>query len=326
MSTPPTEPILRPSDDRLILFPIRYPEVWEMYKKAQASAWTVEEIDLHIDVDHWRTRLSAEERTFVSKVLAFFAASDGIVNDNLVQRFAAEVQVAEIRCFYGFQIMTENVHAEMYAQLLQTLVVDGQERHRLFHAISTIPSVGAKAAWALRWIERHDVPFSHRLVAFAAVEGIFFSSSFAAIFWLRKRGVMPGLALSNEFIARDEGLHTDFACLVFSLLLDRPGAATVSQIIREAVGAEHAFVDDSLSVAVIGMNATMMKTYVEYVADRLLVALGCPKIYLSPNPFDFMELISMEGKTNFFERRVSEYAKAGFADGYSRTFTTNAEF
>ncbi|EPQ27587.1 uncharacterized protein PFL1_04725 [Pseudozyma flocculosa PF-1] len=307
------EPLLVESSRRFVLFPIRYHEIWQMYKKAEASFWTAEEIDLSKDLHDWDNKLNDNERHFISHVLAFFAASDGIVNENLVERFSSEVQAAEARCFYGFQIMMENIHSETYSLLIDTYIRDPEQREFLFDAIETIPVVKQKADWALRWISDKRATFAERLIAFAAVEGIFFSGSFASIFWLKKRGLMPGLTFSNELISRDEGLHTDFACLLFSHLKKRAHPDTVLRIITEAVGIEQSFLTDALPVSLIGMNAKLMCQYIEYVADRLLVALGNDKHYNSSNPFDFMENISLQGKSNFFERKVSEYAKAGVA-------------
>ncbi|WFD04096.1 ribonucleoside-diphosphate reductase [Malassezia obtusa] len=307
------EPLLIENNRRFVLFPIRYHEIWQMYKKAEASFWTAEEIDLSKDLHDWDHRLTDNERHFISHVLAFFAASDGIVNENLVERFSAEVQAAEARCFYGFQIMIENIHSETYSLLIDTYIREPEQRDFLFNAIETIPVVKQKAEWALRWISDKRASFSERLVAFAAVEGIFFSGSFASIFWLKKRGLMPGLSFSNELISRDEGLHTDFACLLFSHLKKRAHPDTVNRIITEAVSIEQDFLSDALPVSLIGMNARLMCQYIEFVADRLLVALGNPKHYNATNPFDFMENISLQGKSNFFERRVGDYAKAGVA-------------
>jgi ribonucleoside-diphosphate reductase subunit M2 len=319
------EPILQSNPNRFVLFPIKYHDVWQMYKKAEASFWTAEEVDLSKDLKHWEERLTADERYFITRVLAFFAASDGIVNENLVERFSQEVQIPEARCFYGFQIMIENVHSEMYSLLIDTYVKDRQEREYLFNAIETVPCVGKKAEWAMRWISDAKSTFAERLIAFAAVEGIFFSGSFAAIFWLKKRGLMPGLTFSNELISRDEGLHCDFACLLYKYLNSRPSDATVLSIITEAVQIEQEFLTEALPVALIGMNCTMMCRYIEFVADRLLVALGLPKHYRVENPFDFMDLISLTGKTNFFEKRVGEYQKAGVMSG-ERAFTLDADF
>ncbi|KAG0288645.1 Ribonucleotide-diphosphate reductase (RNR), small subunit [Linnemannia gamsii] len=327
-----TEPLLKPNPRRFVLFPIKFHEVWQMYKKAEASFWTAEEVDLSKDMHDWENRLNADERYFISHILAFFAASDGIVNENLLERFSNEVQIPEARCFYGFQIMIENVHSEMYSLLIDTYVKEPAQRDHLFDAIDTIPCIRKKAAWALRWISDENSTFAERLVAFAAVEGIFFSGSFASIFWLKKRGLMPGLTFSNELISRDEGLHTDFACLLFSLLQNtRPEPKRVNAIIIEAVKIEQEFLTDALPVMLIGMNAKLMQQYIEFVADRLLVALGNPKHYNVENPFDFMDLISLQGKTNFFEKRVSDYQKAGVmsgagADKTANNFTLDADF
>ena len=320
------EPILQENPNRFVVFPINYHEIWQMYKKAVASFWTVEEVDLSKDMQHWE-KLNSDERHFIGHVLAFFAASDGIVNENLVTNFSQDVQIPEARCFYGFQIMIENIHSEMYSLLIDTYIRDPKERDYLFRAIETIDCIKKKADWALRWISS-TVEFGERLVAFAAVEGIFFSGSFASIFWLKKRGLMPGLTFSNELISRDEGLHTDFACLLFSHLNNRPSTATIQRIIREAVAIEQEFLTDALPVSLIGMNSVLMKQYIEFVADRLLLSLGVPKIYNSENPFDFMELISMQGKTNFFEKRVGEYQKAGIMNKETeqRVFNMDADF
>ncbi|KWU45221.1 hypothetical protein RHOSPDRAFT_28864 [Rhodotorula sp. JG-1b] len=303
------EPILRDNKRRFVLFPIQYHEIWAAYKHAEASFWTAEEMDISKDQFDWE-RLNDKEQHFIKHVLAFFAASDGIVNENLVERFSSEVQVAEARCFYGFQIMMENIHSEVYSLLIESYVRDPDERTTLFNAMETIPCIKKKADWALRWISDPKAVFGERLIAFAAVEGIFFSGSFASIFWLKKRGLMPGLTFSNELISRDEGLHTDFACLLFSHLERRPAPHRVARIIAEAVEIEKEFLTDALPVALIGMNSSLMCQYIECVADRLLVALGNDKLYHTENPFDWMELISMEGKTNFFEKRVSDYQKA----------------
>lgn len=303
------EKILQENKDRFVLFPIQYHDIWEMYKKAESSFWTAEEIDLMQDLQDWNNKLNEDEKHFIKHVLAFFAASDGIVNENLAVNFLREVQFPEARCFYGFQVMIENIHSETYSLLIDTYIKDSDEKNKLFHAIETVPCVGKKAEWALRWINNGS--FVERLIAFAAVEGIFFSGSFCSIFWLKKRGLMPGLSFSNELISRDEGLHCDFACLLYTKYIqNKLPESTVQQIIREAVSIEHEFVRDAIPVRLIGMNADLMCQYIEFVADRLLVALGCSKIYNATNPFDFMEMISLQGKTNFFEKRVSEYKKA----------------
>ncbi|TDL19348.1 ribonucleotide reductase [Rickenella mellea] len=305
-----SEPILQISTRRFVMFPIRYHEIWSMYKKAEASFWTAEEIDLSKDLYDWENKMSENERHFIGHVLAFFAASDGIVNENLVQRFCNEVQIPEARCFYGFQIMMENIHSEIYSLLINTYIKDSDHRGRLFDAIETIPCVGRKAEWALKWISDNHSAFSNRLIAFAAVEGIFFSGSFASIFWLKKRGLMPGLTFSNELISRDEGLHTEFACLLFRHLRRRPVPAVALHIITEAVEIEQDFLTDALPCALIGINAKLMRQYIEFIADHLLLSLGYEKWYKVTNPFDFMDMISLQGKTNFFEKRVSDYSRA----------------
>jgi len=303
------EPILVPNDKRFVLFPIKYDRVWDMYKKAEASFWTAEEIDLSSDLKDWETKLTADERHFVSRVLAFFAASDGIVNENLAVNFSSEVQIPEARCFYGFQIAMENVHSEVYSLLIDTYIKDVEEKKNLFNAMETIPAVMKKATWALKWLDKTK-PFAQRIIAFASVEGIFFSASFCAIFWLKKRGLMPGLSFSNELISRDEGLHCDFACLLYSMLDHKLEEATVREIIVNAVECERDFVMDALPFRLIGMNSEHMCQYVEFCADRLLVALGYSKFFHASNPFEWMEMISLQGKTNFFEKRVGEYSKA----------------
>ena len=303
------EPILQDNKDRFVLFPIKHKEMWEMYKKAEASFWTAEEIDLSPDQQDWEAKLNSDEKHFIKHVLAFFAASDGIVNENLAVNFMKEVQYPEARCFYGFQIMMENIHSETYSLLIDTYIKDPIEKDKLFHAMETVPAVTRKGEWALRWIGNGS--FAERLIAFAAVEGIFFSGSFCSIFWLKKRGLMPGLSFSNELISRDEGLHCDFACLLYRQLTNKLPEAKVIELIKNAVEIEKEFVTDALPVRLIGMNAGMMCQYIEFVADRLLMSLGCQKIYNATNPFDFMELISLQGKTNFFEKRVAEYQKSG---------------
>ncbi|KZT12807.1 beta subunit of ribonucleotide reductase [Laetiporus sulphureus 93-53] len=328
------EPLLMETKRRFVLFPIQYHEIWQMYKKAEASFWTVEEIDLSKDQHDWNNRMTDNERHFISHVLAFFAASDGIVNENLVERFSNEVQAAEARCFYGFQIMMENIHSETYSLLIDSYIKDPQQREHLFDAVETIPCIKKKADWALRWISDKRSSFAERLVAFAAVEGIFFSGSFASIFWLKKRGLMPGLTFSNELISRDEGMHTDFACLLFSHLKRRPHPDIIKKIIIEAVNIEQEFLTDAIPCALIGMNAKLMCQYIEFVADRLLVALGDPKVYGATNPFDFMDMISLQGKTNFFEKRVSDYAKANVntsaksstSENSGKTFSLDEDF
>ncbi len=319
------EPILQDNKDRFVLFPIKHHDMWQMYKKAEASFWTAEEIDLSQDLTDWNTKLTDDERYFIKHVLAFFAASDGIVNENLAVNFMQEVQYPEARCFYGYQIMIENIHSETYSLLIDTYIKDPAEKNKLFHAIETVPCVTQKAEWALRWISNGN--FNERLVAFAAVEGIFFSGSFCSIFWLKKRGLMPGLSFSNELISRDEGLHCDFACLIYTQLVNQLGSQKVTQIIIDAVEIEKQFVTDALPVKLIGMNADLMCQYIEFVADRLLVSLGCSKHYNTSNPFDFMELISLQNKTNFFEKRVAEYQKSGvMADKAGQAFSLDEDF
>ncbi|XP_009419375.2 ribonucleoside-diphosphate reductase small chain [Musa acuminata AAA Group] len=313
-----SEPLLAENPDRFCMFPITYPSIWEFYKKAVASFWTAEEVDLSPDLSHWQHRLTPDERRFVSHVLAFFAASDGIVIENLAARFMRDVQLPEARAFYGFQIAIENIHSEMYSLLLDTYVKDPDDKYRLFHAIDTVPAVARKADWALRWIDSSG-SFAERLVAFACVEGIFFSGSFCAIFWLKKRGLMPGLTFSNELISRDEGLHCDFACLLYSLLRNKLSEEAVRAIVADAVDIERAFVCDALPVALVGMNVDLMSQYIEFVADRLLGSLGHGKLYRAANPFDWMELISLQGKANFFEKRVGEYQKASVMSSLNGT-------
>lgn len=307
------EPILSENKDRFVIFPIQHSDIWEFYKKAEASFWTAEEIDLSQDLKDWSNVMNDDEKHFIKHVLAFFAASDGIVNENLAENFVAEVQYTEAKFFYGFQIAAENIHSETYSLLIDTYAKDPKEKDYLFHAIETMDCVKKKADWALRWIDEGS--FAERLVAFAAVEGIFFSGSFCSIFWLKKRGLMPGLSFSNELISRDEGLHCDFACLLYNNhLINKLPEETVQAIIKDAVEIEKEFVTDALPVKLIGMNSDLMCQYIEFVADRLLAELGCSKVYNSTNPFDFMEMISLQGKTNFFEKRVGEYQKAGVMD------------
>ncbi len=318
------ELLLRENKDRFVILPINYPRIWEMYKKHEASFWTAEEIDLSGDLKDWNS-LNDGERHFISHVLAFFAASDGIVNENLAVNFMSETQLPEARCFYGFQIMMENIHAETYALLIDSYIKDPREKDRLFHAIETVPAVKKKAEWALRWIQNGS--FAERLVAFAAVEGIFFSGSFCSVFWLKKRGLMPGLTFSNELISRDEGLHCEFACLLYGMLTHKLSHEAVRAIIGEAVEIEKEFISDALPVRLIGMNADLMKQYIEFVADRWMSELGYPKIFNSTNPFDFMEMISLQGKTNFFEKRVGDYQKAGLLSAReTQSFSLEEDF
>jgi ribonucleoside-diphosphate reductase beta chain len=323
------EPILEENKKRFVLFPIEHNDIWQFYKKAEASFWTAEEIDLGQDLIDWKA-LNDGERHFISHILAFFAASDGIVNENLAEHFVAEVQYTEAKFFYGFQIAMENIHSETYSLLIDTYIKDAVERDKLLNAIEHIPCVKKKAEWALRWIDNGS--FQERLIAFAAVEGIFFSGSFCSIFWLKKRGLMPGLTFSNELISRDEGLHCDFACHLYMQHVENQlPTDTVMGIIRDAVEIEKEFVTDALPVRLIGMNSVLMCQYIEFVADRLLVELGCPKIWNSTNPFDFMDMISLQGKTNFFEKRVGDYQKAGVmgsieSNESSRGFTIEEDF
>jgi len=320
------EPLLSDNSNRFVLFPIQHDDVWKMYKKAEASFWTAEEIDLASDMKDWEN-LSADEQYFVSHVLAFFAASDGIVNENLAANFATEVTIPEGRCFYGFQIAVENIHSETYSLLIDTYIKDPMEKDKLLNAIDTISCVKKKADWALQWCDARNASFAERCVAFAAVEGIFFSGSFCSVFWLKKRGLMPGLCFSNELISRDEGLHCDFACLLYSKLVNKLSNERIVEIISNAVEIEKEFVCDALPVELIGMNSTLMCNYIEFCADRLLVALGVPKYYDAQNPFDWMEMISLQGKTNFFEKRVGEYAKSGVGvDASKQVFDLDEDF
>merc|ERR1712188_315540 len=307
------DPLLRENPRRFVMFPIQYPEGWEMYKKHEASFWTAEEIDLSQDVKDWE-KLTDSEQHFIKHVLAFFAASDGIVLENLASQFSVEVQCPEARAFYGFQMAMENIHSETYSLLIEQYIRDPSEKDKIFDAIHTMPAVRDKAQWAVQWMQR-DNSFAERIVAFAAVEGILFSGSFCAIYWLKKRGLMPGLTFSNELISRDEGLHTEFACMLYRMLQQKLPDEVIHTIVRGAVDAERRFICDALSCDLIGMNNELMTKYIEFVADRLLVSLGHPKLFNATNPFDWMELISLQGKTNFFEKRVGEYQKAGVMGG-----------
>ena len=301
------EPLLDTQQSRYVIFPIQHDEFWKMYKASEANFWTTEELDLSKDMKDW-IKLNDNEHHFVEHVLAFFAASDGIVNENLVERFCQEVQILEAKFFYGFQIAMENIHSETYSLLIDTYIKDVSKKHELFNALETIPCIQKKAAWAQKWINDKDSPFVNRVIGFAAVEGIFFSGAFCSIFWLKKRGLMPGLCHSNELISRDEGMHTEFAVLMYHNLKDKPSPTIVQQIIEEAVAIEKEFITKALSCELIGMNADLMSQYIEYIADRLLDMFQVPKIYHSANPFDWMEMISVQGKTNFFEKRVGEYS------------------
>ena len=321
------EPLLQGSDDRFVIFPIRHPDIWERYKQHMAVFWTPEEIDLSKDVKDWTEKLNDNERYFVKNILGFFAGSDGIVMENLAERFMREVQWPEAKFFYTCQNMIEAIHSETYSLLIDTYIQDKEDKANTLRAIQTIPCVKKKAEWAMSWIDSKDADFGTRLLAFAAVEGIFFSGAFCAIFWLKQRGVMPGLTLSNEFIARDEGIHTDFACLLYSKILNKLPKQKAHKIIRDAVKIEKQFITKSLPCDLIGMNATLMSQYIEFVADRLLLQLGYPKAYKAANPFSFMERISLENKDNFFEKRVSTYAKATVGkDREEMKFAMNADF
>ena len=303
-----TEHILQENKDRFVMFPLKYHDIWDMYKNQQHSFWTAEEIDLAQDLTDWNEKLNDDERHYIKHVLAFFAASDGIVNENLAENFMKEVQYPEAKSFYGFQIMMENIHSETYSLLIDTYIKDSDEKDRLFHAIDNYESIKKKADWALKWINSDS--FAERLIAFAAVEGIFFSGSFCSIFWLKKRGLMPGLAFSNELISRDEGLHCQFACLLHNKhIQNKVTPERIKEIICSAVDIERVFITESLPVSLIGMNDKLMQQYIEYVADFWLVELGCQKVYNSENPFDFMEMLSLQNKSNFFEKRVAEYQK-----------------
>lgn len=308
-----TESILTPNDERYVMFPIKNQDVWSMYKKQMDCFWRAEEIDLSKDLSHWET-LTENEKNFIKMILAFFAASDGIVLENLGLRFLSEVQLPEARAFYGFQLMMENVHSETYSLLIDTYIKDKDEKTKLFKAVENFECINKKANWAIKWIQDNDSDFATRLIAFACVEGIFFSGSFCAIYWLKKRGIMPGLTFSNELISRDEGIHTDFAVLLYRTLKNQCQEEKVREIIKEAVSIEKEFICHALPCRMIGMNSSLMQQYIEFVADRLLVQLGYENMFGVSNPFDFMELISIDGKTNFFEKRVSEYSLANGGD------------
>ena len=312
------EPILKENKDRFVIFPIKHHDLWEWYKKCEASFWTAEEIDLHQDLTDWTSKLNDDERYFIKHILAFFAASDGIVNENLAENFVNEVQYSEAKFFYGFQIMMENIHSETNSLLIDTYVKDDKEKDQLFRAIEVFPAIKKKADWALKWIDSDS--FAERLIAFAAVEGIFFSGAFCSIFWLKKRGLMPGLTFSNELISRDEGVHCDFAVhLHNNHLVNKVPKERITHILTNALDIEKEFITESLPVSLIGMNAKLMTQYLEFVTDRLLVELQCEKVYNVTNPFDFMDMISLQGKTNFFEKRVSEYQKAGVLNNDTRS-------
>ena len=321
------EPILQENKNRFVIFPIKHHDIWEWYKKMEASIWTAEEIDLSQDLNDWNNKLSDDEKYFIKHILAFFAASDGIVNENLAENFVNEVQYAEAKFFYGFQIMMENIHSETYSLLIDTYVKDEAEKNELFTAIDVFPAIKKKAEWALKWIESDS--FAERLIAFAAVEGIFFSGSFCSIFWLKKRGLMPGLTFSNELISRDEGVHCDFAVHLHNHhLINKVPKDRIKEIIVNALDIEREFITESIPVSLIGMNATLMTQYLEFVTDRLLVELGCDRVYNTANPFDFMDMISLQGKTNFFEKKVGEYQKSGVmnTDSDAQKISFDADF
>jgi ribonucleoside-diphosphate reductase beta chain len=321
------EPILQENKNRFVIFPIKHHDIWEWYKMMEASFWTAEEIDLSQDLNDWNNKLSDDERYFIKHILAFFAASDGIVNENLAENFVNEVQYAEAKFFYGFQIMMENIHSETYSLLIDTYVKDETEKADLFNALEVFPAIKKKAEWALKWIESDS--FAERLIAFAAVEGIFFSGAFCSIYWLKKRGLMPGLTFSNELISRDEGVHCDFAVhLHNNHLINKVPKEKIRSIIVDALNIEREFITESLPVSLIGMNAGLMTQYLEFVADRLLVELGCDREYNVTNPFDFMDMISLQGKTNFFEKKVAEYQKSGVkvTEGDSQKISFDADF
>jgi ribonucleoside-diphosphate reductase beta chain len=321
------EPILQENKNRFVIFPIKHHDIWEWYKKMEASFWTAEEIDLSQDLNDWNNKLSDDEKYFVKHILAFFAASDGIVNENLAENFVNEVQYAEAKFFYGFQIMMENIHSETYSLLIDTYVKDEAEKDELFNALEVFPAIKKKADWALKWIESDS--FAERLIAFAAVEGIFFSGAFCSIYWLKKRGLMPGLTFSNELISRDEGVHCDFAVHLHNHhLVNKVPKERIREIIVDALNIEREFITESIPVSLIGMNAVLMTQYLEFVTDRLLVELGCKREYNTANPFDFMDMISLQGKTNFFEKKVAEYQKAGVmnTDVEAQKITFDADF
>jgi ribonucleoside-diphosphate reductase beta chain len=321
------EPILEKNENRFVIFPIEHHDIWEWYKKSEASFWTAEEIDLHQDLTDWSTKLNADERYFIKHILAFFAASDGIVNENLAENFVNEVQYSEAKFFYGLQIMMENIHSETYSLLIDTYVKDDKEKDLLFHALDNFPAIKKKADWALKWIDSPS--FAERLIAFAAVEGIFFSGAFCSIFWLKKRGLMPGLTFSNELISRDEGVHCDFAVHIHNHhLINKVPKDRIKEIIVDALDIEREFITESLPASLIGMNSKLMTQYLEFVTDRLLAELQCEKVYNTKNPFDFMDMISLQGKTNFFEKRVAEYQKAGVTntDKESNKISFDADF
>ncbi|MEN9488201.1 MAG: hypothetical protein RL494_466 [Bacteroidota bacterium] len=321
------EPILQENKNRFVIFPIKHNDIWEWYKKQEASIWTAEEIDLHQDLTDWNNKLNDDERFFIKHILAFFAASDGIVNENLAVNFLSEVQYPEAKFFYGFQLMMENIHSEVYSLLIDTYIKDDKEKDELFRAVEVFPAITKKANWALKWVDSPS--FAERLIAFSAVEGIFFSGSFCSIFWMKKRGLLPGLTFSNELINRDEGLHADFAVYLHNNhIVNKVPKSRIAEILVDALNIEREFITESLPVSLIGMNAALMTQYLEFVTDRLLVEYGCERVYNCSNPFDFMDMISLQGKTNFFEKRVAEYQKAGVmnTDSEAQKITFDADF
>ena len=319
------EPLLTENENRYVMFPIEHADIWKSYKQQMDCFWRTEEIDLSKDMAHWET-LTNKEKYFIKMILAFFAASDGIVIENLGQRFMSEIQISEARAAYGFQLMMENIHSETYSLLIDTYIKDREEKHKMFHALENFPCIKKKADWAIKWINDKRSSFATRLIAFAVVEGIFFSGAFCSIYWLKKRGLMPGLTFSNELISRDEGMHTDFAVLLFSKLEKKPTKKKVLSLIKEAVDIEKEFICEALPCKLIGMNSTLMSQYIEFVADRLIVQLGYEKVYKTANPFDFMEMISLEGKTNFFEKRVGEYSLSSCIKDQDAFDIDDAEF
>jgi ribonucleotide reductase beta subunit family protein with ferritin-like domain len=319
------EVILQENKNRYVLFPIKYNSMYELYKKAESTFWTASEIDLVKDNNDWEYSLNDNERNFIKNIIGFFAGSDGIIMENLAQRFLREIQIPEARAFYSYQIFNESIHSETYSLLIDTYIKDVEEKNKIFNSIENIPCVAKKAQWAYKWIENTDVSFATRLLSFAIVEGVFFSGSFCAIYWLKKRGVMPGLTFSNELISRDEGLHCEFACLLYSYIKNKVPQSIVYEIFQEAVNIEKEFITESIPCAMIGMNSTMMCQYIEFISNRLLLQLGYDKLFDAENPFDFMELISLRPKTNFFELRVGEYTKSTINEN-SNNFNFSNDF
>ena len=318
------EILLKKNKNRFVLFPIKYNDIYEEYKKAESTFWTTNEIDLSKDINDWN-KLNNNEKYFIKNIIGFFAGSDGIIIENLAVRFLNEIEIPEARSFYSYQIFNENIHSETYSLLIDTYIKDNEEKNKIFNSIENIPCIAKKASWAYKWIQNNEVNFATRLIAFAIVEGIFFSGSFCAIYWLKKRGLMPGLTFSNELISKDEGMHCHFACLLYSYIKNKLKKEIVYEIFKEAVEIEKEFITESIPCNMIGMNSIMMKQYIEFVSDRLLVQLGYSKIWNTENPFDFMELISLRPKSNFFELRVGEYAKSTISEN-SDTFTLDNNF